>query len=203
MDPLNDQDIYLFKQGNHFRLYEKMGSHPAVEDGVRGTWFRVWAPNAEMVTVMGDFNEWNKTSHPLKRGKDDSGIWEGFVKGVDPGAVYKYHIISKYNKYQVDKGDPFAFRWEPPPRTASVVWDLEYKWSDGEWMEDRQSKNSLRAPVSVYEVHLGSWRRVAEEGNRRLTYRELAQQLPKYVKEMSFTHVEFMPVMEHPFYGSW
>ena len=203
MDPLNDQDIYLFKQGNHFRLYEKMGSHPAVEDGVRGTWFRVWAPNAEMVTVMGDFNEWNKTSHPLKRGKDDSGVWEGFVKGVDPGAVYKYHIISKYNNYQVDKGDPFAFRWEAPPRTASVVWDLEYKWSDGEWMEHRQSKNSLRAPVSVYEVHLGSWRRVAEEGNRRLTYRELAQQLPEYVKEMGFTHVEFMPVMEHPFYGSW
>ncbi len=203
MNPLTDQDIYLFKQGTHFRLDEKLGSHPAVEDGVSGTWFRVWAPNAVSVTVIGHFNQWDKTSHPLKFREDDSGVWEGFIEGVGKGDVYKYHIASRYNNYQVDKGDPFAFRWETPPKTASVVWNLGYEWGDGEWMEQRQSHISLRSPISVYEVHLGSWRRIQDENNRSLTYRELASQLPQYVQEMGFTHVEFMPVMEHPFYGSW
>ena len=203
MNPLTDQDIYLFKQGTHFRLDEKMGSHPAVENSVAGTWFRVWAPNALSVTVIGHFNQWDKTTHPLKFREDDSGVWEGFIEGVGKGDAYKYHIVSKYNNYQADKGDPFAFRWETPPKTASVVWNLGYEWGDGEWMEQRQSHNSLRSPICVYEVHLGSWRRIREENNRYLTYRELAAQLPQYVKEMGFTHVELMPVMEHPFYGSW
>jgi 1,4-alpha-glucan branching enzyme len=152
---------------------------------------------------MGEFNQWDKESHPLRVREDGSGIWEGFIPGVSHGATYKYHMVSNKGTYRVDKGDPYAFRWECPPKTSSMVWDLEYDWGDGGWMKDRHRFNSLDAPFAIYEVHLGSWRRVPEEGNRFLTYREMASYLVGYVKEMGFTHVEFLPVMEHPFYGSW
>ncbi len=198
-----DQDIYLFREGNHFRLYEKLGSHLLSAGGQEGTYFAVWAPNAEKVSVIGDFNGWDPLAHPLAPRWDSSGIWEGFTAGVGKGALYKYHIVSRYGDYRVDKGDPFAFFWEPPPRTASRVWDLDYLWKDGEWMQNRRQANGLNSPLSIYEVHLGSWRRVPEEGHRPLTYREAAPALAQYVKEMGFTHVEFLPVMEHPFYGSW
>ena len=200
---LTDHDIYLFKEGNHFKLYEKLGSHLMTVDGVEGTLFAVWAPNAATVSVIGDFNGWNKDSHHLNLRHDGSGIWEGFIPDVHHGALYKYHIFSRHHQYAGDKGDPFAFFWETPPRTSSVVWNLSYEWSDGEWMKSRFARNSLTSPFSVYEIHLGSWRRVPEQNNRSLTYRELAYYLPEYLKDLGFTHVEFMPVMEHPFYGSW
>ncbi len=200
---LTEHDIYLFKEGNHFKLYEKLGSHPLTFDGKKGTLFSVWAPNAERVFVMGDFNKWNKNSHPLKVREDGSGIWEGFIPDVGHGDTYKYHIISRYHNYKVDKGDPFSLYWQVPPETASIVWNIDYEWGDSEWMRKRYLKNSLNSPISIYEVHLGSWRRVPEENNRYLTYREMAHYLAHYVKEMGFTHVEFLPVMEHPFYGSW
>ena len=200
---LTDQDIYLFKEGSHYNLYNKLGAHILTVDGMRGSYFAVWAPNAARVSVVGDFNGWRREDHPLQVRWDGSGIWEGFVPGVSQGAIYKYHIISNYNNYRVDKGDPLAFGWECPPRTGSIVWKMDYEWGDGEWMKNRYRANSLEAPYSIYEVHLGSWRRVPEEGNRFLTYREMAPYLVDYVKEMGFTHVEFLPVMEHPFYGSW
>lgn len=200
---LNDYDIYLSKEGNHFRLHEKLGSHLMTRDGIKGTHFAVWAPNAAKVSVIGDFNKWEPESHPLKSREDGSGIWEGFIPGVVKGALYKYHILSQYRNYRVDKADPFAFYREAPPKTASIVWDLEYEWGDREWMAKRRSRNSLDSPISVYEVHLGSWMRVPEEENRPLSYRELAPRLAEYARQMGFTHVEFLPVMEHPFYGSW
>ena len=200
---LTEHDVYLFKQGNHFRLFEKLGSHPMAVDGARGTYFAVWAPNAKSVSVIGDFNGWNTGAHMLAARGDGSGIWEGFVPGVSQGCLYKYHIVSTYADYAADKGDPFAHYWEISPLTASVVWDLHYQWADDGWMKNRHRHNSLAAPCAIYEVHLGSWRRVPEEGNRFLTYRELAESLAQYVSDMGFTHVEFLPVMEHPFYGSW
>jgi len=200
---LTDYDVHLFREGNHFRLYQKLGAHPMEVDGTPGTLFAVWAPNAERVSVVGDFNGWDPEAHPLAPRWDGSGIWEGFIPGVGPGTLYKYHIVSRFGGYRADKGDPLAFLWEMPPRTASVVWDLHYEWHDDAWMRERHRVNALDAPISIYEVHLGSWRRVPEEGHRFLTYRELARFLPAYVKEMGFTHVEFLPVMEHPFYGSW
>jgi 1,4-alpha-glucan branching enzyme len=203
---LTEQDIYLFREGTHVRAYEKLGAHPTGSGRAgseKGTHFGVWAPNAASVSVVGDFNGWNPASHLLEPRGDSSGIWEGFVPGVSPGAVYKYHIVSRHEGYSVDKADPFAFYAELPPRTASVVWDLSYEWGDDEWMKTRARANALDAPMSIYEVHLGSWRRVPEEHNRSLTYRELAHSLGDYVTEMGFTHVELVPVMEHPFYGSW
>ncbi|MCS7312965.1 MAG: 1,4-alpha-glucan branching protein GlgB [Acidobacteria bacterium] len=200
---LTDYDVYLFREGHHFRLYEKLGAHPMEADGLQGTLFAVWAPNAERVSVIGDFNGWDPGAHPLAPRWDGSGIWEGFVPGVGPGNLYKYHIVSRFGGYTVDKGDPFAFFWETPPGTASIVWDLRYEWGDEAWLRTRRQANALDAPISIYEVHLGSWRRVPEAGRRFLTYREMAEALPRYVKEMGFTHVEFLPVMEHPFYGSW
>ena len=203
---LTEQDIYLFREGTHVRAYEKLGAHPTGSGRAgseKGTHFGVWAPNAASVSVVGDFNGWNPASHLLEPRGDSSGIWEGFVPGVSPGAVYKYHIISRHAGYSVDKADPFAFYAELPPRTASVVWDLSYEWGDDEWMKTRARANALDAPMSIYEVHLGSWRRVPEEHNRSLTYRELAHSLGDYVTETGFTHVELVPVMEHPFYGSW
>lgn len=199
---LSEEDVYLFNEGSHLRLYEKLGSHVLEVGGVRGVYFAVWAPDAHRVSVIGDFNAWDGASHPL-RPRGSSGIWEGFVPGLGQGAVYKYRVESRYNGYVVDKADPFAFRAETPPKTASIVWDLGYEWGDGDWMAHREERNSLDAPVSIYEVHLGSWRRVPEEGNRPLTYREAAPLLTDYVKSMGFTHVEFLPLMEHPFYGSW
>ncbi len=199
---LTDDDLYLFNEGSHFRLYDKFGARPAALGGAAGARFAVWAPGAERVTVMGEFNGWDKEAHPLRpRGR--SGVWEGFVAGAVRGSAYKYHVVSRHKGYRVDKADPFAFRSQPPPRTASVVWDLDYAWGDGAWMAGRRRRNALSAPVSVYEVHLGSWRRVPGEGNRFLTYRELAPLLAEYVRDAGFTHVEFLPVTEHPFYGSW
>jgi len=200
---LTGDDIYLFKEGTHVRLYEKFGSHPVSVDGVEGTRFAVWAPNAVSVAVIGDFNGWNKQSNPLGPRQDGSGVWEGFVPGVGRGALYKYHIVSSNNGYEVDKADPFALSAEAPPGTASRVWELDYDWQDGDWMGRRRSANAFDAPISVYEVHLGSWQRAPEDGNRFLNYRELAHRLAAYVREMGFTHVELMPVTEHPFYGSW
>jgi len=198
-----DYDIYLFKQGNHFRLHEKLGAHLMAVNDIQGAFFGVWAPNAASVSVIGDFNGWNTETHPLRVREDGSGIWEGFIPHIKQGSLYKYHIVSKYNHYEVDKGDPYAFYWEVSPKTASIVWDLSYEWKDKEWMKNRYKSNNLQSPFSIYEVHLGSWRRVPEENNRFLTYREMADYLVKYVKDMGFTHVEFMPLMEHPFYGSW
>ncbi len=200
---LTDLDVYLFREGNHFRLYEKLGAHPMEVDGTPGTLFAVWAPNAERVSVIGDFNGWDPEAHPLAPRWDGSGIWEGFVPGVGHGSLYKYHIVSRFGGDSVDKGDPLAFFWETPPGTASIVWDLRYEWQDAAWLRTRRRANALDAPMAIYEVHLGSWRRVPEEGHRFLTYREMAEALPRYVREMGFTHVEFLPVMEHPFYGSW
>jgi 1,4-alpha-glucan branching enzyme len=199
---LSQDDIYLFNEGKHYRLYEKLGAHLIKHLGTEGGYFAVWAPNAEKVSVHGDFNSWNNQSHQL-RSRNSSGIWEGFVPGIAKGARYKYHITSKYNNYQVDKADPLAFYSEQPPRTASVVWDNGYEWSDQKWMEKRRAFNALNSPISIYEVHLGSWMCVPEEQNRPLTYREIAPKLAEYVTKTGFTHVEFMPVMEHPFGGSW
>ena len=199
---LSDDDLYLFNEGNHFRLYLKLGAHPLTVDDAQGTYFAVWAPDAEKVFVIGEFNGWDKTSHPLvPRGQ--SGIWDGFIPGVGSGEVYKFHLHSHFQMYKVDKADVFGYYFEPPPRTASIVWDLDYTWSDQEWMVKRQAHNALSAPMSIYEVHLGSWMRLPEEDNRFLNYRELAEKLAAYVKTMNFTHVELLPITEHPFYGSW
>jgi 1,4-alpha-glucan branching enzyme len=202
MSLLTEYDLFLFNEGGHFRLYEKLGARPLNNGGVGGTYFAVWAPSAEHVSVVGDFNGWDRTSHPL-RPRDRSGIWDGFLPGVENGALYKYHIVSRHNGCRVEKADPFAFYSEVPPKTASVVWDLDYGWQDKAWMGERGSHNALDRPISIYEVHIGSWRRLPEEGNRFLSYRELAPRLAEYVTRMGFTHVEFLPVMEHPFYGSW
>jgi 1,4-alpha-glucan branching enzyme len=199
---LTDDDLFLFNEGSHYRLYEKLGAHPITVDGVGGTYFAVWAPNAKQVFVMGEFNGWDKSSHPLCP-KGQSGIWEGFIPGVAKGTIYKYYLVSHRRGYRVEKADPFAFHTETPPKTASIAWDLDYSWGDRAWMEKRHSHNALDAPISVYEVHLGSWQRVPEEENRYLSYRELAPRLADYLKQLGFTHVEFLPIMEHPFYGSW
>jgi 1,4-alpha-glucan branching enzyme len=199
---LSNDDLFLFNEGSHYRLYEKLGAHFLTVDGVEGTYFAVWAPNAKQVSVMGEFNGWDKSSHPL-RPKGQSGIWEGFIPGVAKGTIYKYYLVSHHRGYRVEKADPFAFYNETPPKTASIAWDLDYSWGDRAWMEKRRAHNALDAPISVYEVHLGSWQRVIEEGNRYLSYRELAPRLAEYLKQLGFTHVEFLPVMEHPFYGSW
>ena len=199
---LTEQDVYLFREGNHFRAHDKLGAHPGTQDGRSGTSFRVWAPNARQVSVIGDFNDWDGSAHALAPRMDASGIWEAFVPDVGAGTVYKYRIVAGSGQV-FDKADPYAFRTELPPRTASVVWDLGYEWGDGEWMRTRKSANALDAPMSVYEVHLGSWRRNDREGYRHLTYRELAHELADYVAHLGFTHEELMPVMEHPIYGSW
>lgn len=195
-----DFDINLFKAGTHYRIYEKLGSHIVEHNGVRGVYFAVWAPNAKYVTVVGNFNGWNRHGHPLHARWDESGIWEGFIPGIGQGEYYKYYIES-YNGYAVEKGDPYALHWETPPHTASIVWDLQYQWGDKKWIAERAKTNIFEKPLSVYEVHLGSWRR--KENNTLLTYREMAMELPAYCRYMGYTHVELMPVMEHPFYGSW
>ena len=199
---LSDFDIHLFKQGKHYHLYNKLGSHLMEYMGTEGVYFAVWAPNAEKVSVIGDFNNWNRESHGMRARWDGSGIWEVFIPEAKKGSLYKYFIRST-NGYEAEKGDPYAFTWETPPNTASVVWDLENTWKDKSWMNKRKKKEGEAQPYSVYEIHLGSWKRVPEEEMRSLTYRELAEDLPNYLTEMGFTHVEFMPVMEHPFFGSW
>ena len=200
--PITDDDVFLFNEGSHFRLYEKLGAHIQSREGEEGVFFAVWAPDAERVSVIGDFNGWNRTGHPL-RPRGESGIWQGFIPGLGQGTAYKYYVQSRYNGYKVEKADPFAFFSEVPPKTASVVWDLAYSWKDMDWMLQRRERNSADAPISIYEMHLGSWMRIPDEGNRSLTYREMAPKLAQYLREMHFTHVEFLPVMEHPFYGSW
>src|SRR5581483_9023224 len=191
-------DQYLFREGTHTRLYEKLGAH-AVEGA---TQFAVWAPNAASVAVVGDFNDWDPRAHALASA-GDSGIWTGRVPQARPGSLYKFHIVSRHAGYRVDKADPFAFRSELAPRTASVVWDLDYEWGDQDWMRARRSRNGLDCPWSIYEMHLGSWRRDPSEPGRLLSYEEIAPQLVEYMKRMGFTHVELLPIMEHPFYGSW
>nr|WP_321267022.1 1,4-alpha-glucan branching protein GlgB [uncultured Sulfurimonas sp.] len=200
----SELDIYLFKEGTHVKLYEKFGSHLMYRDGKYGTYFALWAPNAKGVTLRGDFNSYDIHSHPLKLRDDESGIWEVFVENVDSGSTYKYHISTDAQNANPDKADPFAFFAEVAPSSASRIWDIEgFSWSDKKWMKSRHKKNSHRAPVSIYEVHLGSWRRKVEESNRFLSYKEAAVELAEYLSEMNFTHVELMPVTEFPFEGSW
>lgn len=199
---LSADDLHFFNEGTHLRLYEKLGAHPVTVDGIKGTFFAVWAPNAYSVSVIGDFNGWNPGTHPLQA-KAQSGIWEGFISGIGPGTRYKFHIDSRFHGYKVDKADPLGFLAEPPPQTASIVTAFDYAWGDSAWMEQRQAKNGLSAPISIYEVHLGSFLRATDERWRALGYRELAPRLAEYVAELGFTHIEFLPVMEHPFFASW
>ena len=198
---LGDQDFYLFNEGSHRRLYEKLGAHRMRVGGEEGTYFAVWAPNANRVAVIGSFNQWNRESHPL-RARGNSGVWEGFIPGVERGALYKYLIHSRFLDYRVEKADPFSLFNEIPPKKASIVWDLDYSWGDGQWLAERGQNIKVNKPISIYEVHLGSWRRHAE-GNRSLSYRELAPLLADYIHQTGFTHVEFLPLMDHPFFGSW
>ncbi len=200
---LTEYDIHLFREGSLYRMYRTFGAHRVTYNGTDGVAFTVWAPNAEFVSVIGDFNDWDKNAHPLNQRGDGSGIWEGFIPGLAYGRMYKYHIRSRENGFSVDKGDPLGFYWEMAPYTATVTWDLAYTWNDTGWMNTRRERNGFEAPMSIYEVHLGSWQRKVEEGGRSLTYRELADSLVNYVKEMGFTHVELMPIAEHPLYRSW
>jgi 1,4-alpha-glucan branching enzyme len=199
---LTDFDIHLFRSGKHFKLYDKLGAHGAEFKGQTGTYFAVWAPNARAVSVIGNFNFWQNGQHNLNPRWDESGIWEGFFPGVGKGEVYKFAIHSNTGEY-LEKADPFAFFAETPPRTASVIWDHDYKWNDQKWLKKRKDGEGKTKPYSVYEVHFGSWKRKPEDGNRSLSYVEMATELVNYVKEMGFTHVEFLPIMEHPFFGSW
>ncbi len=199
---VTEDDLYLFNEGSHFRLYDKLGAHLLSVGGEPGTYCAVWAPNAEQVSVIGDFNGWDCDSHPL-RPRGNSGLWEGFLPGIGKGTQYKYRIATRYFGYVVDKADPFAFYSQLSPDTASIVWDLEYEWQDAKWMAERRASQSFRSPMSIYEIHVGSWRRIPEENNRPLTYREMAPQLAEYIHQTGFTHVEILPIMEHPFYGSW
>jgi 1,4-alpha-glucan branching enzyme len=199
---ITNDDSHLFNEGSHFRLYDKLGAHVVQHAGESGTYFAVWAPNAEQVSVIGNFNDWDKTRQPLSA-KASTGIWEGFVPGIGQGTLYKYHIRSRVSGYRVDKADPFSSFNEIPPRTASIVWDLDYRWNDREWMAKRQQHNRLDKPMAIYEMHIGSWRRVLEQGNRSLSYRELAAPLAEYLNHLGYTHVEFLPIMDHPFFGSW
>lgn len=199
---LTDFDVALFISGKHFRLYEKMGAHILKVNETEGTYFSVWAPTAQDVFVGGDFNEWDKTAHRLYKRLDESGIWEGFIPKLGKGTVYKYFITSWDGKF-LEKGDPFANRWEHPPQTASVVWDMDYSWKDKTWLKKRPKLNALDQPMSVYELHLGSWQRDPSEPDRILTYKEVANSLVPYVLEMGFTHVELMPIMEYPYFPSW
>jgi 1,4-alpha-glucan branching enzyme len=200
---LSEYDLHLFGEGTHRRVYEKLGAHCVEANGRRGVRFAVWAPNAAQVSVIGDFNGWRPEADRLSL-HPQAGVWEGFVPEIGPGALYKYHIASRFGHYQVAKADPYGFAAEIRPQTASRVWDLDrYRWNDGAWMASRALRNGLECPISIYEVHFGSWRRVVEESNRPLTYREMAVQLADYVHDAGYTHVEFLPLMEHPFDGSW
>jgi 1,4-alpha-glucan branching enzyme len=194
------EDLYLFNEGSHLRLYDKLGSHPCIQDGVAGTHFAVWAPSAQCVSVVGQFNRWDRNAHPMSR-VGNSGIWTVFLPGDLTGQCYKYHIVSAQNGYVVDKADPYAFTSEIPPKSASVVWKMDYTWNDSEWMATRKKHSSQDAPISIYEMHLGSWMRHANHDS--LSYREIAPRLVEHVRKLGFTHVEFLPLTEHPYYGSW
>jgi len=199
---LTDTDVFLFNEGSHFRLADKFGAHVIEHEGVRGTCFAVWAPNADAVSVIGGFNGWDRSSHRLVP-RAQSGIWEGFFPGIERGTLYKYHVSSRFNGYRVDKADPVSIFNEVPPKTASIVWDLEYSWNDADWMASRRTKSGLDKPMAIYEMHLGSWKRRITGGGHSLSYRELAPQLGDYLEKLGPTHVEFLPVMDHPFFGSW
>jgi len=197
-----DFDIDLFKSGKHYRLYEKFGSHIVTLNGVEGVYFAVWAPSAKIVSVIGDFNFWTEGEHKLNVRWDSSGIWEGFIPGAGKGSIYKYKIQNSNSDIKTEKADPYARRAEHNPKTASIVWNDDYKWEDTKWMKKRAAHNALDAPHSVYEVHLGSWKKKWEE-DRFMSYVEMADDLVKYVKEMNFTHIELMPIMEFPYDPSW
>ena len=197
----SDLDVFLFRQGKHFQLYDKFGARMMEVDGKKGVYFAVWAPAAHKVYVLGDFNNWHRHRHPLHVRPDSSGIWEGFIPGLDLGIMYKYGIESNYTEQYIEKADPYAFWAEEPPQTASVVWPLEYTWNDEKWMGSRKASNSLTSPMTIYEVHLGSWRR-HYDGNS-YSYREMADTLIPYVVDMGFTHIEFMPLMAFPYEPSW
>ncbi len=199
---LSDDDLHFFNEGTHYRMYKQFGAHAVTAQGAEGVYFAVWAPNAERVCVMGDFNGWNKGSHPLQA-RGFSGVWEGFIAGVTPGTKYKFQVASRYQGYQIDKTDPFGFYNEIAPQNASIVWNLDYSWGDHEWSELRHTRNSRESPISIYEVHLGSWMRSPDDPDGFLSYRDIAPKLAAYVEKMGFTHVEFLPVMEHPYYPSW
>ena len=203
MPLLTEFDLHLLGEGTHSRAYEKLGAHPGVEQGRTGTHFAVWAPNARAVSVVGDFNNWNPQAAPMNP-TPSGGFWETFLPDVGIGSLYKYAIESHLNDYKVEKADPYGFAAEIRPQTASKVCDLSgHAWADHDWMSQRKAKNAPSAPITIYEVHLGSWMRVPGEGNRWLTYREIAEKLADYVHEMGYTHVELLPVSEHPFDGSW
>ncbi len=197
---LTDLDIHLFREGKHYRIYEKLGSHPLTLNDEWGTLFAVWAPNARQVSVVGNFNEWARTTHELFPRTDGSGIWEGFIPGLGKGSLYKYHIQAQDGRH-LEKGDPYALLWEIPPNTASIIWDFDYEWKDDKWLAERKKSAGKPKPYSVYEVHLGSWKK--KENGQSLSYREMAVDLVDYVKKMGFTHIELLPVMEHPYYPSW
>ncbi len=200
---LSDFDLELIGEGTHDRLYEKLGAHVLDLDGSFGTHFAVWAPNARAISVVGDFNEWNPAANPLSR-TGMTGVWSGFVGAIGHGARYKYSIVAPDGGSRFDKADPYAFAAEVPPGTASKVWDLtDYEWGDADWMAQRTARQSLTAPITIYEVHLGSWMRARDQGNRPLTYREVAPNLADHAAELGFTHVELMPVAEHPSTKSW
>ena len=201
MPDFTHQDAYLFNEGSHFDLFRKLGAHIEERDGKKGTHFAVWAPNAEHVSIIGDFNGWNPNSHPMNG--SDAGVWTSFVPDIGSGTKYKYAIRPRGGNVRLEKADPCASHYETPPHTASIVWKSDYEWHDGEWMQARATSQSSKRPISVYEVHLGSWRRVPQDSNRPMSYREIANELAAYCAEMGFTHVEFLPIMEHPFYGSW
>ncbi len=198
---LSELDIYLFRSGKHTQMYKKFGAQPTEKDGVSGMQFTVWAPGARHVELVGNFNGWQGHDHPLSVRWDSSGIWEAFVPGLSSGELYKYRIYSHHDSIVRDKADPFAFCTEVPSATSSITWSTDYKWKDKKWMSARNKKNTLGQPCSVYEVHLGSWKK-DDQGNS-LSYQALATELVEYVKKMGFTHVELMPVMEHPYYPSW
>jgi 1,4-alpha-glucan branching enzyme len=200
---LTDYDVYLWSEGSHFRAYEKLGAHLTRQDDKEGTQFVVWAPDALQVSVIGTFNGWDPDLNPMNSVRS-SGLWECFIRGIGQGTLYKYSIVSKYNDYRVDKADPYGFAAEIRPQTASKVWDLShYTWGDQEWLDRRRRAHGLDVPITIYEVHLGSWRRVPEQNNRWLTYREMAPLLADYVYSMGYTHVELLPVSEHPLDASW
>ena len=199
---LSELDLHLFNEGTHFRLYEKLGAHRAGARRADGVRFALWAPDAESVQVVGEFNDWSAAGAALAP-RDSSGIFEGVVREARPGQLYKYRIRSRVDGYEVEKADPFAFAAELPPGTASRIAELDHRWADAPWMAQRGERIARDAPVAIYEVHLGSWRRVPEEGDRSLTYREIADPLIEHVTALGFTHVEFLPLAEHAFYGSW
>lgn len=194
-------DRHLYGEGNHERVWEKLGAHPCTYKGREGVCFGVWAPNAKRIAVIGEFNGWNPDAHLMEKG--DGGIWQCFVEGALVGQTYKFHLVSEIDNYWVEKSDPFAFATEMRPGTASKIADLDYAWGDAEWMRVRGAEDPLKLPISIYEMHLGSWARVPEESGRFLNYRELAPKVSAYIKEMGFTHIELMPITEHPFDGSW